>query len=198
MLYWIAKKYHNWAGIDSEDMEADLWIKTLQLLKNSQSETIEYNLIAKCCYNHAKDILRKAKKLKEKQCSADEESLIGLSENLDEIDTYYYGEVNAGSRNLAKNNLSNASVMVTEMLKLFEDDQKAYNLVRLVALYYHVDIPINRNEGWTFESKFGTHDTYENEIAKALGYANSMSSGYRVVRQRVRDKLYSHGYRDLF
>lgn len=199
MLYWIAKRYDGWSGLDYEDLKQELWIKCINTIK-AKFGTIPYNelksLIAMNCYNLSKDILRKRKKEYNKLSLFSYDFGNTEDEDLDNSQQLSQSIINGSSKDLSKNNDIHASLFIEDLLQLFIDDEKATDYLLFVGLYFDIELDRNQDLG-RLRSDFFQDSSYENEIARALGFANSMSSGYRKVRNRVRKKLDVYGYKDI-
>lgn len=194
MLYWISRKYNGWSRLESEDLESELWIKAINIIKDTGE--INMNLIAMSCYHYAIDICRKYKR-QAKFFPTDGFMEVGDDSSQTPI-PFSLNIINKSSRDLARNNNQRygSSLLIQDMLDLFDPESKEYKFIRLAALYHDIEIPENVEDGWRFEDIF-TRDRYEYSMAKALGFADDTSTGYRNLRGRVRDALYQNGFYDL-
>lgn len=212
MVYWIARRR---AGkfLDFDDLKNELWYKALKVLEKTGDYNLDY--VAVSCYNYATDLYRKAERKLSRFVSSDVKDYLYSRDgffdfydgSFDENDiptptsTNRFNKeahlMNMGSKFLSENNEDySSSVIINDILKLFSRDSKEYMFVRLLALYFDIPLSDNERDGWRFEDFF-SRDRYENSMAKALGFANDTSSGYRSLRARVRNTLTEHGFHDL-
>lgn len=208
MIYWIAKRHKNWKGISYRDLENDLWCKAIKIIKKIGE--INYNLIATSLYRYSIDIYRKIQAKSAIPFSNMDDQ--PLNQDSHEFEDYDYDSAfpevhkhraleikffEQEAKKLAENNTDySPAIVVKDMLKLFIPKSKEYMFIRLAALYFDIDISENRYDGWRFEDFF-TRDRFEYSIAVALGFSNDTSSGYRALRQRIKNTLDEHGFYDL-
>ena len=173
MLMWISSKYNGWSNLQAEDIEMELWIKTLRVIQAMGK--IEMNLLARCAYNKAIDLCRQAKMQKTRNFPL--ESFEGF-ENDDE----------SCMRVQTEDDYS--SLHIKEMLEIFEPNSREFEYVKLLTTYLGIHTPFNED---IEDCSFG-ETRRELEIAKKLGYVNDTSQGYRKLKNKVRATLIRNGF----
>jgi hypothetical protein len=186
MINGISWKYNGWSGLEQEDIAMELWIKTCEVIKYTGN--INYNLIARCCYNKAIDMCRSARKTVTNSFSASE-----FLESCFNSDKDFAKDSDNGSINISRNSDFYSKTDIEDMIKLFDPDTKERKYIILMILYLGLDEEIFNNPGSCYDKLFG-NERMDYEIAKKLNYANDTSQGYRQLRERVRNKLRENGF----
>lgn len=173
ILHFIALKYKDWSGVEYDDLYLELWIKTIEII--SYMGRVDYKYISKCCYNRSLDICRRAKN-NLARCYTNTEYL----ESSDEVDYIRYSE---------EDFIGN--VVVQDIANLFPKNSPEHNYVVYLALYINSEIDEHIEKNLTYDKVFSkfSGDRRELALAKALGYANDTSVGYRNAKYAVREKL---------
>ena len=178
MLHYIAIRYNNWSGLEYDDIKSELWVKTLNVIKDSND--INLRFIAKCCYNASYDLCRKAKRKWEvvdtnsELVYTDGYSSLGINKFEDDDDLY----------------LDN--IVVQEVVDSFPRNSRERNYLIYLALYLNIPLRDHEEKNLTYEKVYGKYPkTYRQEllIAKALGFSDDTSTGYRKAKYEVRSRL---------
>lgn len=178
LTHFIAMRYANWSGIEYDDLKSSLWVKTLELLKNGDEGDIEMNWIAKCCYNLAKDICRKAKKYVENV----DVNTDALTEDEQIYDPWL----------LEDDSLFMDSLNVRDIMDMFPKNSRERNYLVYLTLYIGIPVEEHRERQLTYDKVYGRYPEdmrREKAIAMALGFSDDTSSGYRRAKYAVRDRL---------
>ena len=176
MLHYIAIRYNNWSGLEYDDIKSELWVKTLNVIKDINY--INLRLIAKCCYNTGYDLCRKAKR-KWEVVDTNSELVYadGFStENKFEDDDELYLD----------------NIIVQEVVDSFPKNSRERNYLIYLALYLGIPLRDHEERNLTFERTYGKYPkNYRREllIAKALGFSDDTSTGYRKAKYEVRHRL---------
>ena len=177
MLHYIAMRYNNWSGLEYDDIKSELWVKTLHVIKDVGH--INLRLIAKCCYNASYDLCRKAKRKWEVVDTNSElvytDGYSSLSNNIEDDEELYLD-----------------NIIVQELVDSFPKNSRERNYLIYLALYLEIPLRDHEEKNLTFEKVYGKYPrNYRREflIAKALGFSDDTSSGYRKAKYEVRNRL---------
>ena len=162
MLKGISSRYHGWSNLHKEDIEMELWIKALEVIK--RTERMDMNLLARCAFNKALDMCRSAKT---------------TVANVSIYDIDYMDKKIEEEANYTRQTTDDMSYLVNiEILNLFEQGTKEYEYVYTLIDY----LGLVGNE-----SKHVYEDCrMEKAVAIRLGYSDDTSQGYRKLKNRVR------------
>ena len=185
MLNGIARKYAGWGGIDYDDILQECWVKAITVI--NQTGELKLNLIASSCYNRIIDLCRYQKRrvnqipVEHSQFDYRDESDSNNSLDFSPIEGW-----NITQQSTEDVVIDNLAVDIIEDLFAPGSIEKEY--VHLVAVYLRLKQPNVTN----IKIIFNENAPMENNIAISLGYANSMSSGYRNCKKRVRSVIAKH------
>jgi len=171
MLNGIAWRYNGWSGLLAEDIEMELWIKTIEVIREMDGR-VELNYIARCCYYRTIDMCRYAK-TRNIEHSFDP-SIIEMCTT----DTEVVTDIDI----LSRPEMDDYSFMVLlDLTRLFPVDSKENKYLQLIAMY----AGMREVDDESFLKEL-CDERMELVIAKRLGYADDTSNGYRKMRTRVR------------
>ena len=176
MLHYIAIRYNNWSGLEYDDIKSELWVKTLKVIKDVGH--INLKLIAKCCYNASYDLCRKAKRKWE---------VVDTNSELVYADGFLLNSKVEDDDDLYLDN-----IVVQEVVDSFPKNSREKNYLIYLALYLGIPLRDHEEKNLTFEKVYGKYPkNYRREllIAKALGFSDDTSSGYRKAKYEVRNRL---------
>lgn len=177
MLHYIAIRFTNWSGLEYDDIKSELWIKTLDTLKDMKK--IEPSWIAKCCFNVSHDLCRKAKRKWDK-----------IDTNSDYLDSDIPGSPQELSKSDDENFLDNINIQ--ELVDRFPRNSRERNYLVYLSLYLGIPLREHEEKHLTYEKVYGGFPAdYRRElvIAKALGFSDDTSTGYRKAKYEVRQTL---------
>ena len=177
MLHYIALRYNNWSGLEYDDIKSELWVKTLHVIKDVKY--INLRLIAKCCYNASYDLCRKAKRKWE---------VVDTNSEL----VYTDGLSSANNKIEDDDEIYLDNIIVQELVDSFPKNSRERNYLIYLALYLNIPLRDHKEKNLTFEKVYGKYPrNYRREllIAKALGFSDDTSSGYRKAKYEVRNRL---------
>ena len=178
LLYYIAMRYNNWSGLEYDDIKSELWVKTLNIIKDVNH--VNLNLIAKCCYNTCHDLCRKAKRKWE---------VVDTNSELVYMDGFSLLPNDKFDDN---EELYLDNIVVQEVVDSFPKNSRERNYLIYLALYLEIPLRDHKEKNLTFDKVYGKYPrTYRREllIAKALGFSDDTSTGYRKAKYEVRNKL---------
>lgn len=192
MVCGISWKRHGWSGLEADDIMVELWLKVMQVLKDCRE--VNLPLLAGCCWNRSMDLCRAAKRQKERCFSIP--NAYEIFEDSDQITDEYDGSASRGSNVLRKYEVDDcdSNMSIKAMLDLFPPDSKEYEYIQLSLLYNGLVETYYKDPTKKFDDVFG-NQRRELELAWKLGFANDTSSGYRNLRDRVRNKIIENGLR---
>ena len=176
MLHYIAMRFTNWSGLEYDDIKSELWIKTLITLKDLKR--IEPGWIAKCCFNVSHDLCRKAKRKWDRiDTNSDfiEEDSLGVFQELSKSDEDFLDNIN-----------------IQELVDRFPRNSRERNYLVYLALYLGIPLRDHEEKHLTYEKVYGGFPTNlrrELVIARALGFSDDTSTGYRKAKYQVRQEL---------
>ena len=176
MLHYIAIRYNNWSGLEYDDIKSELWVKALNVIKDVNH--INLRLIAKCCYNASYDLCRKAKRKWE---------VVDTNSELIYTDGFASDNKFEDDDDLYLDN-----IIVQEVVDSFPKNSRERNYLIYLALYLNIPLRDHQEKNLTFSKVYGKYPrTYRREllIAKALGFSDDTSSGYRKAKYEVRNRL---------
>ena len=176
MLHYIAIRYNNWSGLEYDDIKSELWVKALKVIKDVNH--INLRLIAKCCYNASYDLCRKAKRKWE---------VVDTNSELIYADGFSPDNKFEDDDDLYLDN-----IIVQEVVDSFPKNSRERNYLIYLALYLNIPLRDHQEKNLTYEKVYGKYPrTYRREllIAKALGFSDDTSTGYRKAKYEVRDRL---------
>lgn len=166
----ISIKYNGYHRVEKDDLYQELWLKCLTLLKNFDELNIPF--FYTCLKNHALQIINKDRR------SHKEMAIIENNQMIETENTLHPSRPVSGQD----------EIDIECILNLFKKDTKEYNFVKgmihRLGLHYFsdcdsMDMSVRPNLS----------------VAKWMGYAHDTSTGYRLVKGRVQDKLRKCGYR---
>ena len=176
MLHYIAMRYNNWSGLEYDDIKSELWVKTLNVIRDLND--INLRFIAKCCYNASYDLCRKAKRKWE---------VVDTNSEL-----VYNDGLPAGKKFEDDEDLYLDNIIVQEVVDSFPKNSRERNYLIYLTLYLEIPLRDHKEKNLTFEKVYGKYPkNYRREllIAKALGFSDDTSSGYRKAKYKVRNRL---------
>lgn len=174
MVCGIARKYTGYAYIEYDDLEQELWIKALGLI--AYHGNVNLKLIASSLYNNAIDLVRKRKRKHDNEKHLDSNTFNFLDDNESNAKVNYL---------VSQNDLSDYSTsVVSELVELFDEGSKARAYVTMVAEF--TGALSGEDYLDSVKEKF-TDFRPEKEFAIALGFKDDTSTGYRSLRQNVRE-----------
>lgn len=165
----VYKKYRCESTLmNFEDLKSELWLTAIKVIRR-YDDRVELNLIARSCLCKFVDLTRKSYGTKE---DATDFSTSGSS---NEYDSEVYD-----SREIKLSDDFLDNLYVEDIVSLFEVGSKEREFVNLKL----ASVDMSDSKSIVFEEK-----DLENQIARALGFAGGCSSGYRKVRNNVREAV---------
>lgn len=180
MLHFIARKYDTWSGVEYDDLKSELWAKTLVILK--KEKRIETRWIAKCCYNLSLDICRSAKKYVTRY-DVDSDLVDMVTES---------PEMSVPRQDAEEDETVIGRMAVEELVKRFPRNSRERNYLIYLTLYMGIPISDHKERNLTFEKVYGDMPKgcrRDLAVARALGFSDDTSSGYRKAKYAVREAL---------
>ena len=172
MIYKIClkkKRRYEDCKIDFDDAYQEAWVKALQVIDDCGGD-VNLSLIASCIYNKIEDLCRYQFR-RINQVPVDQADLENTPDGV------YHGTMVAFNPDELETNIS-----IEEIMNLFEKDSKEYEFVEMIA----AKVGVVETKDELLEFFKGLEHSLRMEMAWALGYASSSSSGFRGVEWRVR------------
>ena len=185
MLTGIAqKKYHTYryySGLDLEDVVSNLWIETMELINAMQR--VDMPLIAKIAYRKIVDMIREEHR--RLHVSIDQSMLDYTNTDKDnEISSLHSSDVSAID-----------IAIVEEAKNIFPEGSKEWIYINwIIDLEALPKEDLNEYPGMDRENKTKNSYPLDSFLAKKCGYPYTGSSGYRMMKNRVKAKLIELGY----
>ena len=184
MLTGIARKYAGWGGISFDDLLQECWVKALKVIDTVGE--LRLNLIAVSCYNHIFGLCRYQQR-RANQIPVEHSQFEYRDEAVDNLEfspIEGWTPIQQTTEEIVFDKLA-----IDDIENLFNPGSVESEYVHLVAVYLRIKQP---RSSVNFEIIFNENSPMENNIAISLGYANSMSSGYRNCKKRVRKVIAEH------
>lgn len=187
----IAAKRNGWLQIPKEEVIGELWLKSYEVIGRCNS--FIPSVIARSLWNRLNDICRIGKRRKEK--------VILSSEWLEKIETE--DEVDGQTLSIEDDNTS--KLYILEMMNLFPDDSDEKKYLKALMFQIGLDEYLTKDD-IDYMREFEDRLIAENEklrqrketkIAKFLGFTTESSTGYRLIKEKVKQILIENGYKIL-
>lgn len=169
MIHFIALRFTGWSGLEYGEVRSELWLKALKVLAK---HGMNLPVVARSCYNRAKDLGMEAKRRRERSVS---ESELGS----EMVEPYVEEEP-----------LEN--LFVQELVDSFPKGSPESNYLVYLTLCLGIHVREHDERGLTYQKVFGGYPEgwrRDMKVAKALGFTDDTSSGFRRAKYGVRERL---------
>lgn len=170
----VARKYGATKWLDVEEVENELWIKLLEVMKNSPEEMTE-KMAARICYNKAVDLYRYARRRYDSK-----------AEYLENYGESAQGNENTDERLTSKLETGEERLMINECLRLFPKGSREWKFV-VMKLYTGglIEGSILADAG--LEVKLYKTNA---DIAFGLGYHSPCPGSFQKLKRQIEAEIH--------
>lgn len=189
----LAAERTGWYGLEFDEIYSTLWVKASEIIKDGG---YDFAWLYYCLRNKVRDLARDASRKNTRGFTADDiimDSALYSGESYDDydegtsdvkvpkVDPTFNFHYEIGS-------ISQDCFDFSELLGLFEEGSSEWKWLYLTAIRNKlIDVAPE-----TYDRLFTDEHSVDYEVSALLGYNSQSNSGYRNIRDRVRNKVAKH------